>query len=465
MLGFRNVVLTAALLLASSALAHGSFAQTTSEADPALVAKGHAIAIAGDCAACHGDTDSGGMPIESPMGAIYASNITPDPVNGIGTWTLAQFADALRRGRSPDKGWLYPAMPYTSYTGMSDADIKALYSYLKLEVKPQPNKVPETKLPFPYFRMAMIGWNWLNLRVGHPSGEVPVSSAELKRGQYLAETLGHCSTCHTPRNFLMGEIGSKHLAGGWVGTWIAPNITPAGIGSWTNAQLVQFLKTGSANGDVAAGDMGVAVEHSFSHMSDADLNAMVDYLRQVPSVGTSGKAPLGIGKLPSLPEIEKVPGDWKQKIDASTVTDGGTLYQSACASCHEARGQGTSDGVHPSLIRNSTARALSPDNLVLVIANGVNRKTPGDYQFMPGFQTQMSRAQMAALATYIRTDFANVPNPQVTEADVDNILAGKAPTSWIIANAANLAYASIALGVVVIVLLLLWFFSRKRKVV
>ncbi len=202
------------LLLSGFALS--AQAQDNGGADPSLVERGHYLATAGDCAACHGDNAAGGLAIESPMGAIYASNISPDPVNGIGKWTLQEFGDALRKGRAPGKGWLYPAMPYTSYAGLSDDDVKALYSYFRLKVAPQAKPAPETKLPFPFMRIAMIGWNFLNLHDGKAAGAIPVEGDQLKRGQELVETLGHCSTCHTPRNDLMGEIDSQHLAGGQV---------------------------------------------------------------------------------------------------------------------------------------------------------------------------------------------------------------------------------------------------------
>jgi fructose 5-dehydrogenase cytochrome subunit len=458
------------LALGAGALLIGGFslaaqAQDAGGADPSLVERGHYLATAGDCAACHGDNAAGGLAIESPMGAIYASNISPDPVNGIGKWTLQEFGDALRKGRAPGKGWLYPAMPYTSYAGLSDDDVKALYSYFRLKVAPQATPAPETKLPFPFMRIAMIGWNFLNLHEGKAAGAIPVEGDQLKRGQELVETLGHCSTCHTPRNDLMGEIDSQHLGGGQVGTWNAPNITPSknGIGAWSDADLKAFLKTGSANNHAAAGDMGLAVEHSFSHLSDADLDAMVAYLRKVPAVdGTAAYAPVGSAKAINVANVEGMPGDYAQKADYASVTDGAALYLGACGTCHGINGEGSTDGMRPSLIKNGTARAYSPDNLIQVVERGIDRTTPSGHAFMPAFASQMTTAQIAALTTYVRVTFGNMPNGVVTEAKVKQVVSGDVKPSWLIANAATLAYVGIA-AAVVIVLLIIGFLATRRR--
>lgn len=441
-------------------------AQDNSGADPALVDRGHYLAVAGDCAACHGDNGSGGLAIESPMGAIYASNITPDPKSGIGGWTLEQFGDALRKGRSPEKGWLYPVMPYTSYTGLSDDDVKALYSYFRLKVAPVAQPAPETKLPFPFMRIAMIGWNMLNLSTGHAAGAVPVDGEALKRGQYLVETLGHCSTCHTPRNDLMGEVDSKHLAGGLVGTWNAPNITPsaAGIGDWSAADLKTFLKTGNARNQAAAGDMGLAVEHSFSHLSDADLDAMVAYLRKVPAVdGPVTRAPVGQAKPIDIATAETMPGDWAEKANYAAVDSGQTLYLAACSTCHGLNGEGTADGTRPSLVKNGTVRSLSPDNLIQVVEHGIDRTTPTGHAFMPAFGPQMSPAQIASLVTYVRTSFGNLPDAAVSADQVNDVVAGKVKTGWLISNAATLAYAGIVVAIVIILLIIGLVFRRRPQ--
>jgi mono/diheme cytochrome c family protein len=155
-----------------------------------------------------------------PAGAYYASNITPDTRTGIGGWSEEQLRDALRKGRAPGKGWLYPAMPYTSYTGINDADVSALYAYLQ-SVPAVNHEVRATDLGFLFIRPAMIAWNVLYLKEGHAAGEKPAHGESAERGRYLVEALGHCSACHTPRGVLMAELPEQHLGGAFVGGWQA----------------------------------------------------------------------------------------------------------------------------------------------------------------------------------------------------------------------------------------------------
>ncbi len=209
--------------------------------------------------------------------------------------------------------------------------------------------------------------------------------------------------------------------------------------------------------------MGLAVEHSFSHLSDADLDAMVAYLRKVPAVdGTAADAPVGSAKAINLADVEAMPGDYAQKADYASVTDGATLYLGACATCHGIDGQGSTDGVRPSLVKNGTARAYSPDNLIQVIERGIDRTTPSGHAFMPAFASQMTTTQVAALATYVRVTFGNMPNGTVTEAKVKQVVSGEVKPSWLIANAATLAYVGIAAGIVVVLLIIGFVATRKR---
>uniref|UniRef100_A0A8R2HBG0 Uncharacterized protein n=1 Tax=Acyrthosiphon pisum TaxID=7029 RepID=A0A8R2HBG0_ACYPI len=216
-------------LAAASLLLAG--AVQAQDASPDLVKRGEYLATAGDCSACHRDPHSGkpfsgGYAIQSPMGMIYGSNITPSKTAGIGNYSLADFTAVMRKGKAPGNHYLYPAMPYTSFAGLSDEDIHALYSYLMLGVPADNHPAPETDLPFPFsFRPVMAMWNLLFL----DSKAVPGSNAasgSAERGEYLVRTLAHCSTCHTPRNGMMAEQGDRFLSGGKVGSWTAPNITP-----------------------------------------------------------------------------------------------------------------------------------------------------------------------------------------------------------------------------------------------
>ncbi len=254
--------------LAAIAAGTGSaFAQDATGSDADLVAKGRYLATAADCAACHtapngGAPFAGGYGIESPLGTIFSTNITPSKTAGIGNYSEEDFARAVREGVAKDGSHLYPAMPYTAYAKISDDDMKALYAYFMHEVKPNDAQPEKTALPFPFsIRMSMAFWNLLFLDNTRFKPDA-AKSADWNRGAYLAEALEHCSTCHTPRNELMAEEGDKALSGSAVGSWYAPNITSdkvSGIGGWSDAELVEYLRTGHVAGKAqAAGPMAEA---------------------------------------------------------------------------------------------------------------------------------------------------------------------------------------------------------------
>jgi len=427
-------------------------------ADRALVEQGRYLAAAGDCAACHGSTFKGGDAVPTPIGAFYASNITPDQANGIGAWSLQQFSDSLRKGRAPS-GHLYPAMPYTAYTGLGDAEVQALYSYLMLGVKAVPSKPPPTDLSFPFVRAAMIPWNWLFLREGQPTGAVPVDGAQRLRGSQLIETLGHCSACHTPRGSLMQELADKHLAGAAVGGWWAPNITPdpTGIGGWSDEKLATFLRTGHTDVAVAAGDMGTVVSRSLSQLTPGDIDAAVAYLRALPMVATQQLARSDTTKASMLDvaAIERVadPSDWQAQLDHST-RQGSLLYQSACASCHGIDGRGSAGLVFPSLHLINSVSAANASTLVQVISHGVDRSVGSRHALMPSFRTSLDDAQIASIANHVREEFGGVKS-DLSETDVAGILKGGPTNSWLIKNAKPLAVAVIV-AVTLIVMLIAW---------
>ena len=185
---------------------------------PLDVERGRRLAALGDCAVCHtapgGKPNAGGLAIESPFGAIYATNITPDVQTGIGSWSFAAFERAMRHGVDREGRYLYPAFPYTAFTHTTGEDLKALYAYL-MSQPAVANDVPKTALKFPYnVRPGIAAWNWLYLRPGDLETQAN-QSPEWHRGRYLAEGLGHCSACHTPRNQLGAEQGGegKHAGG------------------------------------------------------------------------------------------------------------------------------------------------------------------------------------------------------------------------------------------------------------
>lgn len=456
----------AATLFSTAAIADDAF--------DAVVSRGHAVAVAGDCMACHRtpDTDgkpfAGGYTIASPLGPIVAPNITPSKSNGIGNWTEAEFDRAMRDGVAP-RGNLYPAMPYTSYRGMSDDDMHALYVYLAKGVNPvdEPPKA-KTALPFPFNqRILMSGWNLLFNRAA-PYSNQAASPSSPDRGRYLVDVLEHCGACHTPRNAMMAEDSGSYLSGADLGGWHAPNITSdavSGIGGWTNAEIVSYLKQGSAtNKAQAAGGMAEAVEHSLRHLPDSDLQSIAAYLKSVPAIQNVGQltpsfapskaTPVGGGKLEY--GLDRSP---KALTDGSSV-DGQELYMGACASCHRPGGQGTADQFYPSLTQNTATGSALPNNLVMTVIDGIHRATNDKTVSMPAFGDEMNDAQIAAISTYVMHQFGN-GNSTVSAQDVARLRAGGAPPILIVMTRWLLWGAAIVCALLVTAILLVVFRQRR----
>ncbi|MDB5992226.1 MAG: cytochrome c family protein [Herbaspirillum sp.] len=388
----------------------------TTLTDPQLIKHGEYLAIAGDCIACHstghGQPFAGGLPMKIPsVGTIYSSNITPDPQTGIGDWTLEDFDRAVRQGISKDGHHLYPAMPYPSYAKISNDDVKALYAYFEHGVAPVLRAQQADTTPLKTRRLLTL-WNGLFLDKT-PYQTKTDQSVAWNRGAYLAQGLAHCGSCHTPRGLALQERALDEsrkgfLSGSSVNGWDGYNITAdldSGIGRWTQAQLVQYLRSGSVPGLAqAAGTMGEAIQHSFSQMSAADIDAIATYIRTVPAVSDGSRQPRHSWGNPAS-DAARLRGI---ALNATTVTlDPARLYLGNCASCHQAQGQGTADGYYPSLLHNSTVGASKPDNLVQVILHGVHRVTPDNDAGMPAFAAVLSDAQIAALSNYITAQFGN----------------------------------------------------------
>lgn len=383
--------------------------------DRAMLLRGEQLATAADCNACHrspqaGGADyAGGLPLASPMGEIIGPNITPSVKYGIGQYSEADFRRALVDGVRRDGRYLYPAMPYTAYRGISESDLHALYAYFMYGVEPVEHEVAPTSLAFP-FSIRQTMWFWNVLYREQPKPVTNLDSDALKNGYYLVEVLGHCSVCHSPRNFLMAEDNGQRFAGGSIGGWYAPNITSdkvSGIGGWSDEELTQYLKTGHVQGKgAAAGGMGEAVEYSLSEMPGADLQDMVTYLRHVPAVRNDGEERAawqhGSGDRPS---------------DGADNEAGQKLYASACAACHRLQGEGAYADHFPSLTHNTTTGSLRADNMVMVILDGVNREGEFTPVTMPGFRGALSDKQIAQLSNYIAQRFGN-PALNVTDAFV-----------------------------------------------
>jgi D-sorbitol dehydrogenase (acceptor) len=394
-----------------------------------LIKRGEYLAKVGDCAACHrtsevdGKPYAGGYVISSPMGNIIASNITPSKQYGIGNYSEEQFAKAVRFGVNAKGQNLYPAMPYTSFNGISDDDMHALYVYFMQGVAPVNESVAETRLSFPFNqRWLMSGWNLLFLHDGKGfTSHAAQQQDPVSRGKYLVDTLGHCSTCHTPRNMAMAETQSKYLSGSNVSGWFAPNITSdplSGIGGWSQQELADYLHTGHATGKgQAAGGMAEAVEHSLQYLTPEDTQAIAAYLKQVPAyaVPASHAEPSAQQEEPITRQLNTA--------DANKTIDGRQLYMGACASCHRPDGQGTPDHYYPSLTANTATGGMDSTNLIMAVLHGVQRNTQQGDIYMPAFGQDMNDQQVAAVSNYVLSRFGNA-RLNVTADQVKTLRSG-----------------------------------------
>ena len=252
--------------------------------------KGAYIAKLAGCIGCHTDTKpgatlyAGGRALETPFGVFYGPNITPHRETGLGAWSEADFTRALRQGERPDGAHYFPAFPYASFTGMSDADIKDLWAFIKsLPPANRANKEHELKFPFGW-RVLVTFWKWMFFSAS-PQIAVAQARPEVQRGAYIARALAHCGECHTPRNLLGGPKNKQWFAGakmpeGWV-----PNLTPTRLKKWSDADLKSYFQTGmTPDSDVAAEPMNEVITNTTSQLSPADMVALIAYLRTLPAL-------------------------------------------------------------------------------------------------------------------------------------------------------------------------------------
>lgn len=405
-----------------------------------LANRGAYIARTADCMACHREDYSGGVAIETPIGNIYSTNITPSKRYGIGNYTQADFAKALRKGRSPNHQ-IYPAMPYPSYHGMTDDDISALFAYFQTVaiVDKPPEKT--THLPFPLnIRSLMLAWNVINV----PSTENRTDLTPVQqRGEYLVNNLEHCGTCHTPRNLTQGLDKDRYLSGAPLGKWFAPNITPdidTGIGRWSERDIVTYLRTGKLDKRAyAGGPMAEAVGHSTRYLTDDDLSAMASYLKVVPAIKTDDYLiPVNIARLPN-PVSTSITYDLIEQKDYLAQTKAKTallsqntndshspksLYLAHCASCHGVDGYAQPDARYASIVGLSSIRRAKPDALISVIAFGA-KGAFNTAPKMPGFNEDLSHAQIADITNYVRINFGGLTTSRVSASDVERIIKDK----------------------------------------
>ncbi len=362
--------------------------------DAAQVRRGQYLVIVGDCVSCHardgGQPFAGGLGLNTPFGVIYSPNITSDKETGIGNWTPDQFYHAMHDGKDDEGHNLYPALPYPNFTHASRADDDAMLAYLKTTPAVNYNP-PANRLPFPLnIRFMIKGWNLLFFRPAPPFQDTAGKSAQWNRGAYIVNGLGHCGACHTPKNALGADKKGEFLRGGELDNWIAPDLTAngrTGLGAWSTADIVEYLKTGRNGRAQVAGSMSEVVSYSTSLMTDADLQAIATYLKDQPS---------------SPPVTVTDP-------DAAAMKRGEAIYSDACSSCHLEGGAGQAR-FFPPLKGDTMAQQTNPDGLLhLILAGGrtapaPSRPTPLS---MPSFAWKLDDQQTADVATYVRNSWGS----------------------------------------------------------
>ena len=382
-------------------------------AKASLVERGAYLAKAADCMVCHttqgGKEYAGGLGFKLPFGTLYSTNITPDKETGIGNYTDQDFLNAVHRGTRRDGARLYPAMPFTSYTYMSDADALAIKAYL-FSLSPVRAAAPANTLTFPFNqRWAMNFWSGLfnpNSRFEPDASKSP----EWNRGAYLAEALAHCGECHTPRNLAFAFDNRRKFAGAVTAGWRAFNISSdktTGVGSWRDEDLVSYLTIGHATGHgTASGPMGEAVDQSFSQLAPEDIRAVVVYLRSVPAIASSD---LPATLAPSAPASHKEGGGVED-------VRGKMVFEGACVSCHGWTGE---SAISPfaTLIGAWAVNDPSATNVAQIVISGTRRHVPEAAVTMPAFGAAYSDIEIAAVANYVTARFGS-KSSQLTAQDV-----------------------------------------------
>lgn len=386
---------------------------------------GEYVMRAGDCMACHtakgGDFLAGGLAIESPMGQIWSSNITPDKATGIGNWSLEQFRAAMVDGLGAHGQQLYPAMPYENYRFMKESDLRALYDYLQNEVPAVNHAVPQTQLSFPFnMRFGIRVWKWLAMS-GPSEFQAMAGDAQQIRGQYLVEGAGHCAACHSPRTTFMAQDGtrlgeSNFLMGGLLNGWTAPALRgkDSAIQQWRAEDVAAYLAAGRNEFAVTSGEMALVVEHSLQYLTDADLNAMAVFLKSmdgqpVEAVPAQIATP-GPHSMPAATANDAGTATAQMLTSASPeMPFGGRLYLDNCAACHFVTGKGAAE-IFPQLQGNTVVLGRDAAPLIDIILHGTASPSTERRPMrlvMQGYADRLSDEEVATLATFLRSAWGN----------------------------------------------------------
>ncbi|MFV0549985.1 MAG: cytochrome c [Limnobaculum xujianqingii] len=392
--------------------------------DAKLIKQGEYLARAGDCVACHtasgGQPFAGGLPIESPIGTIFSTNITPDKQTGIGEYSFTDFDNAVRHGIGKDHT-LYPAMPYPSYARVTDEDMQALYAYFMHAVQPVNQANKDTDITWPLsMRWPLSVWRWTFAPEVKAFKAAEHQDPVVARGAYLVEGLGHCGACHSPRGFgmqekaLTSEEGDLYLSGGEpMDGWVPKNLRGDqrdGLGSWTEEQLVQFLSTGRTAHTAVFGGMSDVVVQSMQYMSNEDLTAIARYLKTL-SPKSAEQQPFKYDETVS-----------KALFNGDDSMVGGSVYVDNCAACHRTDGKGYAE-VFPALAGNPVLATDDATSLIHIVLKGgvvpATIKAPTSYD-MPAFDVRLTDKQVADVVNFIRNSWGNKAS-MVTESDVSKV--------------------------------------------
>lgn len=377
----------------------------------AQVQHGSVMAGIGNCAACHTvDAEkpyAGGWPIATEFGTLFGSNITPHPDDGIGRWSLQAFVRSMQQGVSRDGSHLYPAFPYTHFTKLTDEDLSALYAYLMTR-EPIAGATPPNTLGFPFnVRLLQAGWKLLFFD-DTPWEPVSGKSADWNRGAYLAESAGHCSACHTPRNALGAEKASEAFAGTIVDNWYAPPLThknPTPV-ERNSKELYQYLRDGGSSlVGVATGSMGPVVHDGLSRAADSEIEALAVYFSDLAQGDDppSSRLQPGAAIAAAHNRMNEVQAE---RID--NLLRGAHIYAAGCESCHYNSPE-PPNVRRPELSLNSAVWATEPLNLIQVTLNGISTDDGLRDVLMPGFAAALSDEDIAALAAYLRATQTTEP--------------------------------------------------------
>ena len=385
-------------------------------ATAATLQRGQYLVQAGNCIACHTDRGqpalSGGRAIETPFGAVYSSNLTPDPATGLGLWRSQDFWQALHHGRSRGGRLLTPAFPYEHTSVITREDSDAMFAWLHSQPAVKQAQAAHG-LTWPLgTQPALAVWRSLFFS---PTPFVPDAqqSAEWNRGAYLVQGLGHCAACHSPRNALGATAGVSDLSGGLmpVVNWYAPNLTSdreTGLASTPLPEVVRLLRTGTNGQAHTSGPMSEVVQHSLQHLSDADVQAMAVYLKSRARAAAASQAQ-------------------NQRIPATVAERGLKVYDRHCATCHGEQGQGA-PGIYPALAGNRAVLLGEPTNLVqALLYGGYGPATTGHPRpfGMPPFVLELDDRDIAAVLTHTLNQWGNQAG-EVTPLQVNRIRAASA---------------------------------------